>query len=581
MVALGGLVVAVVGVTGFLAERGLRERETSRIEDELRERAQLVRELLGETPISSSHRAQLDALADRVAEASSGRVTFIAPDGSVVGDSGVAVGQLAELQNHADRPEVVAAMGGDTGTDQRNSQTLRRPLLYLAVPATPSGSNRGVIRVAIGMESVGEAAEELRAVLVAAAALGLVVAFILSFIVSWFMSQSIGRLRDGVRSIADGHLEKRLHWDAGDELGEIAESIDRMAEQLRSRLDDATAEKEQLEAVLGAMVEGVLVLDSEKRIVLANPRLRELLSIWGEVEGRPLIEVARNAELDAALDAATQQDPPIVREIETTGPEPRKILLHAVRLPLGSARSGLVCVLHDVTEIRNLEEVRSDFIANASHELRTPITAIRGFSETLLNTPPDEDLAPYLRVIDRNAERLSHLVDDLLELSRVENQKAPLRTDDIDLGSLVRNLLEDLAPRLKEAEIAASVASEGEIFARADRRAVDRILVNLIDNAIKYSNSGDSLSVSIAQSGDRARIDVADTGIGIPEKDQSRIFERFYRVDMARSRALGGTGLGLAIVKHLAQAMGGEVHFKSRAGEGSTFHVVLPLSDGN
>ncbi|MCH2173539.1 ATP-binding protein [Myxococcota bacterium] len=576
MAALGVLVVAVVGVTGGLAERGLREREMTRLEGVLDERARMVREVLGGVSLRSTEIARLDALADRLGEVTGGRVTLIAPDGIVLGDSEVPVEGIGQLENHADRPEVVRALAGATGTVRRSSQTLKRSLIYFAVPAGEAGAPQGVIRVAIGTESAERAVNDLRRELILAAALGLLAAVVLSYLISWLMTRYVARLRDGVRDIADGQLERRLLWDPRDELGEIAESIDRMAEQLRRQLDEANAENERLEAVLGSMVEGVLVIDQEKVILLANPRFRELFSVWGEVEDRPLGEVVRNVDLDEALSLALDQHEPSIREIEVGSPEPRQILIHSVRFPSQNTQVGAVAVFHDMTDIRRLEEVRSDFIANASHELRTPITSIRGFAETLLNTPPGEDLNSYLKVIERNAERLSNLVDDLLELSRIEGQRTLLQLDEVELVELAKHLVDDLGPRLAGAELEAVIEGDEEVTVWADRHATERVLANLVNNAIQYSDPVGRIRISLHEEEHRAVVEIEDQGIGIPSDDLPRIFERFYRVDRARSRSLGGTGLGLSIVKHLVQGMSGDIQVKSQPGTGSCFRFTLP-----
>ena len=579
MAVLGGLVVAVVGVTGFLAERGLRERETARLEKTLVERALLVREVLGGLSLEESRTPRLDTLADRLGEVTQGRVTLIAADGTVLGDSEVASGGLHQLQNHANRPEVVTALSGRTGADQRYSQTLKRPLIYVALPAQEGLDPDGVIRVAIGTESAEMAVNDLRRELGFAVAFGLIAAVVLSYMISWLITRSIGQLRDEVRAIADGQLERRLLWEPADELGEIGEAIDRMAEQLRERLDDATAEKEQLKAVLGSMTEGVLVVDRNNRIVLANPRFRELFSAWGEVEGRRVARVVRNPDVEGALSEALVQEEVATREIELAGPDRHRVLVHSVRLPSESSRGGAVAVFHDVTEIRHLEEVRSVFIANASHELRTPITSIRGFAETLLNSPPDEDIQPYLQVIHRNSERLANLVSDLLELSSIESQKTPFHPAPVELVEMVTHLADDLSPRLKEAQLEMVVTGDSEVTAWADRHATERILANLLDNAIKYSDPVGEIRIEVKQTKDRALVDIQDQGIGIPAEDQPHIFERFYRVDRARSRSLGGTGLGLSIVKHLLQSMGGDIHVSSKPGAGSCFHFSLPCQE--
>jgi two-component system phosphate regulon sensor histidine kinase PhoR len=320
----------------------------------------------------------------------------------------------------------------------------------------------------------------------------------------------------------------------------------------------------------------VLVVDAEERIVLANPRLRELLGTRGEIEGlRPLAAV-RNAEVDDALRAALASPAPIHREIELSAPERRVLGVHAASFAIGRAR-GAVAVFHDMTDLRHLETVRRDFVANASHEIKTPLTAIRGFAETLLSSElPPRDAKGYLEIILRHSERLSRLVEDLLELSRLESGKVTLEPEELDLAALAAKLCRELEPRLRERGISVRIRAEGAPHAYADARAVEQILENLLDNALKYSDPGKEIEVCVTGQPPNVRVSVVDQGVGIREADRARIFERFYRVDRARTPELGGTGLGLAIVKHLVQASGGEVFVESLPGVGSTFAFTLP-----
>jgi two-component system phosphate regulon sensor histidine kinase PhoR len=554
--ALSALVIGVVVATGIVTERGVRGRGMLLLERSLEQRASLVRDRLEGRALLPAEREELDALADRLGAAAGARVTLVAPDGTLVGDSELSLESLTRA-----------------GRASPASDRTGRPALLVAQAAAGGGE----IRLSSDLSSVDQAVAELRRALWIAAGLGLAGSLALSYLVSWLTLRPVEELRDVVRALAGGQLERRLRWRSQDELGEIAGSINRLAEQLRQRLDEATSEKEQLETVLASMVDGVLVLDRDDRILLANPRWRELLGVWGEVRGRRPIEVIRHAGVADTLREAAETREIVVREVELGGAEPRHVQIHAVGLPTQGSRAGTVAVFHDVTGIRHLEQVRRDFIANASHELRTPLTVIRGFAETLLHGPVSrEELKPMLEAIARNGERLGNLVDDLLELSRIESRKHPLQPTEVDVERVVRLLLRDLEPRLRAARLAAEVRAEPTPPALADPRALEQVLSNLLDNAIKYTNPGGRIAVGIAPRDGQVRVAVEDSGIGIPEADRSRIFERFYRADKARSRALGGTGLGLSIVKHLVQGMGGDIFVESEPGRGSTFTFTLP-----
>ncbi len=575
MLALAALVVAVSAVAGFWADRSLRARELAHIESWLGSSARTVAELARDLPFDLAHERELSELALRAAASTSARVTLIAPDGTVVADSDVRSEDLASIANHATRPEVAAALSGQAGSNTRHSETIGRDYLYVGVPREPPAPS-GVVRVAADLGSVDRAIGGLRSALLA----GLVLALVASLVLSYFLSRALLRplwaFHAALAGLAAGELGARVRWRSNDELGDLARAFDGMAEDLGQSHAAIVAERDRLAAVLSVMVEGVLVVDADERIVLANPRLRELLGIRGEIEGlRPLAAV-RNADVDDALRAALAESQPVHREIALAGVERRVLAVHAASFAIGDSK-GAVAVFHDMTEVRRLETVRRDFVANASHEIKTPLTAIRGFAETLLsNDLPPRDARNYLEIILRHSERLSRLVEDLLELSRLESGKFTLEPEALDLGVLVAKLCRELEPRLRERGVSVRVAADGAPRAFADTRAVEQILQNLLDNALKYSDPDREIEVRVRADGRDVRVDVADQGIGIPEADRARIFERFYRVDRGRSREQGGTGLGLSIVKHLVQASGGDVWVESTPGVGSTFSFTLP-----
>jgi len=355
----------------------------------------------------------------------------------------------------------------------------------------------------------------------------------------------------------------------------------RTVEALSERLAESDAERARLAAVIEAMGEGVLVIGADRRVLLANPRLRELFAAPAVLAGRSLLEAVRDAAVVDALEAALDQGEAQVLEV-AIGPPPERTLRFSVApFPSAEERAGAVAVFRDVTEVRRSEAARRDFVANASHELKTPLTAIRGFAERLADAElPDTTAKQAVETILGNARRLGAIVEDLLELSRIESGGVPVRAEPIVLRELATRLVRDLDPRLRAGSLAAHVEAGAE-RAHADRRGVEHVLANLLDNAIKYTPAGGTITVRVRQSApERVRIEVEDTGSGIPRKDLPRIFERFYRVDPGRSRLLGGTGLGLAIAKHWVQAMGGAIGVESQLGHGSCFWVELPSASG-
>jgi len=578
MSVITALVVLVVAVSGSLAEHSLREREMAKFTRSLERRAMLVRELTSGLPFDVAQRDALDAIADRAQRAAAARVTLITSSGAVVGDSDVPLGKLSEVESHADRPEVRAALEGRVGSSTRRSDTVGRPLLYLAIP---DALGVGVVRLAVDVSDIDGAVAELRHSLIVAGAIGIAAAIAVSFGLSWLTLRPLREMRRAADSIAGGDLGSRLTARGIDELGGISTAINQMAEQIRERIEETTSEKDQLQAVLNGMVEGVLVVDIAGRVLLLNDRLREFYQIPNEVFGCPVLEVVRDAEVDALLGEAAATDHAVSRKITTIRADRRTFRVHAVRFPAGSgSRTGTVAVFHDITEVARLEAVRRDFVSNASHELRTPVAVIRGYAETLLD-PAElgaDDRQSALETIHRHAIRLSNLVADLLDLSAIEGREVDSEPSRVDVAELAARLVGDSKQRIEEQGLELELAAPAPAWAWARRQAVEQTLSNLLDNACSYTDAGGRIRVSVAAEGDAVMLQVADSGIGISPEDQHRIFERFYRVDASRSRAVGGTGLGLSIVKHLVHSMGGRIDVESQLGRGSTFSVRLPAA---
>jgi two-component system phosphate regulon sensor histidine kinase PhoR len=383
--------------------------------------------------------------------------------------------------------------------------------------------------------------------------------------------------------IADGDLSARAEIDGEDTFARAAAAVNRAAREVSSNRRALEIERDRLALTLDGMSEAVLVVDEHRHVVLANRAVRTLALLGPEAIGKSVIESLRNVALQEAVEAAARKPEPVVREIELQGAVPRRLLARVTRLEDAGERPHVLAVLLDVTDLRRLETIRTDFVANVSHELRTPVTAISTAVETLLGgalKDPD-DAAEFTEVIDRQAKRLRQLVDDLLDLAKIESKHFRLEISDVEVGPViehVRRLVEDAALRRKT-EVKVEVPKE-PVIARGDRKALEQIAMNLVDNAIKYAGQGAHVRLAVAQRTDDIEITVADDGPGIPTAHLGRIFERFYRVDAGRSRELGGTGLGLSIVKHLAELMHGSVEVVSQPGKGTRFTVRLPRARG-
>lgn len=407
--------------------------------------------------------------------------------------------------------------------------------------------------------------------------LGGVASLALAWIAGRMALDPLEQVRELAGGLSTGRRDQRLLWSFGDERDASAIALNRMADRLVREIDDAHREAQQLEAVLSAMVEGVLVLDVQDRIVLVNPGFRELFGTWGPVHDRTVIEVTRQPAVDDLLADAKTTRQAVIRDVPLRGASERTLLAHAIRFPAEGPPAGTLAVFQEVTEVRRVDKVRRDFIANASHELRTPLTSIQGFAETLATGglgPEDADRC--LETILRNVGRMRDLIDDLMELSRIENNANTIEPTRVDVVRLARELLVDLGKRLASANLEATLVTEQAPDAWCDRSALQHVLENLLTNAIRYTDAGGRIRVSIAAKAELLEVTVEDTGIGIPEESRDRIFERFYRVDAARSRAVGSTGLGLAIVRHLVQAMHGTIRVESETGVGSRFIFTVP-----
>ena len=502
------------------------------------------------------------------------RVTLIAPDGRVLGDSDVPHERLAAVENHADRPEVREALAGRVGSAVRHSHTIGLDLLYVAVPARVA--RVAVVRVAQPLEAVARLNASLRRLSLMAALAALGVGLLLVY---WMAGRQVGRARAlaavAVR-IGGGDRSARAAERPDDELGRLGRAVNRMATDLRDRLIALERERDEREQILAHMSDGVAVVDSNGRLVRANEGLAVLLDQPGAAPGVTFREFARSPELDDLLVEARDANHAIEREIRLW--TPRRCLVRASATPLDDATGrSVLLLLHDLTEIERVHRVRQDFVANVSHELRTPLTSIRGYAETLLEggLADVERREEFVRVIRDQTERLQALVEDLLSLSELERPGAELRLGPLDLREPVERQAAAMRERARRAGLTLEVREGGPLEVTADRAKIEQVIANLLDNAIKYTERG---GVTVRLGGDGARVwcEVADTGSGIPEDDRPRIFERFYRVDKARSREQGGTGLGLSIVKHIVALHGGAVSVTSAPGRGSTFRFELP-----
>lgn len=569
-----GLIIASV-IAGYAYLRGaLEDALLQSVRTDLHVRVKLIAREVSDARAGSPEEWQL--LAQDLGKRAEARVTLIDLDGKVFGDSDVTWAELPRVENHRGRPEVDAALMGRTGESVRHSTTVRQRMLYMAEPFQRDGKPGGVARVALSLARVDGAVADLRRLALIAALLAIAVAVVLSSAAAQLVWRDARSLTEAARRMADGDLATRTRRSGTDELGELGRALDALASSLSSTLSELRSERDRVSGILSGMQEGVLLLDREGRVALVNPALCEMLLLPSDAQGKTPLEVIRHAQLKALLDDVIESDEPHSRDIEVGGIKPRRLLVRAA--PLAGEQGGTLAVFVDVTDMRRLETMRRDFVANVSHELRTPVTAIRSAAETLdtaLEKDP-EAARRFVEIIDRNAERLRELVEDLLDLSRIESQTYKLAFASLELESIATHVIDLFRERADKKRIRlVSDLPAALPKVCVDPKALDHVLTNLIDNAVKYCPTGTTVTVSALAEGDLVRVTVADDGPGIEPRHLPRLFERFYRVDAGRSRELGGTGLGLSIVKHLVEAMGGSARVESTLGSGTQFSFTL------
>ena len=519
-------------------------------------------------------REDAPALTAAFSRAIRARVTVMSRDGEVVADSEVAPAELARLENHSHRPEVQQALKNGMGSAIRYSATLRMDMLYVAAPF----GDGGLIRLALPLSGLEQAKQRLQRSLGAALAVAVLASLLLSYILSNVNSRNLRMLAAGAARIGRGEFETRIPVRSSDELGELARVMNEMTGKIQEQLERISSEKNRLDAILKGMGEGVMVTDQHGAVTLVNPAFCAMFGVGIQVLGKQLLEISRHPDLYAACREVLHERQERHQEISLA--DGQATLVHWVPLVEADALRGAVAVFHDISALKRVERIRRDFVANVSHELRTPVTVIKGYAETLLSGALADDpkrSERFLGIIQNHADRLSNLVRDLLALSELESGEVGLQTRSIHVEAAVKHALLLVAQRSEEKGITLEYAgATGALCVSADDRKLEQVLINLLENAVKYSGHGGKVTVEAEEEGDMVTISVRDSGIGIPVKDLPRLFERFYRVDEARSRDQGGTGLGLSIVKHIVQAHGGRVSVESAPGVGSVFCFTLP-----
>jgi two-component system phosphate regulon sensor histidine kinase PhoR len=528
---------------------------------------------------NKENKKALDQLCKTLGKAASARITLILPTGEVVGDSEE---DPRAMENHAGRPEVKEALAGQTGISTRYSETLQKEMMYLALPVKKEEDIVGVVRVSIPVIAIDTALSAIYGKIALFGAFMLILTAAISFYIARRISQPIGELKKDAQRFAQGDLTHRLFVSGPEELGDLAAALNKMAQQLSARIRLITEQRNELETILSAMKEGMLACDSDERIITINQAAGSLLGIdLAAAKGHTVQEAVRNADLQRFIGMILSEQREAEVEIVLHGPEKKFLLLTGTVLRDSEGKKiGALVVLSDTTRLRHLENIRREFVANVSHELKTPITSIKGYVETLQEGAIDDkgNARKFLEIIFKQADLLHALVDDLLSLSKLEQEAeyAEVRLAEEPVRRIIEAAIAAYETRARERHIQVLLQCRGEIIVKANSRLLEQAIGNLLDNAIKYSEQRGTVKIEVTQNEGEVAIKVSDHGSGIAPEHLPRLFERFYRVDKGRSRELGGTGLGLAIVKHIIQAHGGDVTVESTPGKGSTFTIHLP-----
>ena len=568
------VVLVAVGSLGLYLGHEADRDYVSALEDGLAAQAALISDELGPALTDPAHTAASRSTAARAAKSGGARVTLIAANGTVLADS---EHDPATMENHASRPEVRDALTRGRGSSIRHSATLGLDMLYVAVAERRAGVATRVVRVALPLRAVAAAERRIWVRLAIAAVAAAVLSLLISLAFSKRSLAAIRRLSQAASRLAAGDLDARVSSRGTDEIASLAAAFNDMANEIRLMVRELREEKQKVETIFARMGEAIVVTDPAGRINLCNPAFERVFGVPCEqAHGLTVADATKSNPLDqafrAALEGAQQ-----TAEVRVLFPAQR--ILEATVTGITDGQTlGAVGILHDVTQLRRLEAVRREFVVNASHELQTPITAIRAMTETLLAGGRDDPALTerFLQDLERQANRLGALVRDLLDLASVEAGVHSHGSGMVAASEVASSVAEQLRSLAEQRQVAVELDVPADVTVGCDWASLSRILSNLLDNAIKYTEAGGRAGVTASRADDVVSVTVWDTGIGIPSTDLERVFERFYRVDKGRSRALGGTGLGLSIVKHLADTLGGRVSVESELGKGSRFTVVLP-----
>ncbi|MBU2631300.1 MAG: HAMP domain-containing protein, partial [Proteobacteria bacterium] len=522
----------------------------------------------------------IDEQCKDIGEKTDTRVTVILPSGVVVGDS---FGDTAAMENHMKRPEIMEALKRKKGVSIRYSATLDKNMMYIAIPVMDDKTVMAVIRTSVSISTIDNGIKSVRNNILLALVFIIFIAGIVSLYVTRRITHPVELMKNGALQFAKGNLSARLAVPDSEELSDLAVTMNQMAQNLDEKIKAFRNRSMELEAVHSSMQEGVIAIDKHERIITINTAAAKIFDFAApELKGRYILEVARNIEFQKFIQQALATPEPVEADIVIKRNEDLILNIHSTALyETAERRMGTLIIFHDITRIRRLERMHKDFAANVSHELKTPLTTIKGFIETLQEMMADKDTRQgekFLRIIEKNVNRMVELINDLLALSRLERlQGTDILFENQHVSTLIQGAVSSCNAGIKAKNITISIDCPQDLTAMVDPILMEQAVFNLVDNAVKYSRENTSIDIIASQQGRFIDIAVKDNGRGIDKEHLPKIFNRFYRVDKARSRHEGGTGLGLAIVKHITQYHHGKIDVQSRKDKGSLFKISIPL----
>jgi len=574
------VIIFTFGLVAFFLDKNLEENSLRDLKSSLVNHAQLIESQLSSKSIIQAEMPVLETLVKDLSFKIKSRITIVDTKGQVLADSEQSLSEIPNMENHAARPEVKLALTGLVGGEIRYSSTLKMNMLYVAVPIKPKEGIIGVIRLALPLANIEKMLKGIRNAIIFSIIFALLLAFVLGSLITSGIIKPVNKIIRVSRKFSVGDFTHKIYHDSNDEIGELADTLNKMASDIEAKMKDVNNQSQQLKAIFNSMIEGVMLTDREGHIASVNQAIEKIFQVVKQdVEGKTFLEAIRNNDIAEIIAVVLNAGKLVSKEITLVYPVRSIFEVNATPIFESGSVSGCLVVIHDITEIRRLETMRRDFVANVSHELKTPLTSIKGFVETLLEGALEdkENNRNFLKIIQEHADRLDKLVNDLLSLSHLESKGIVIDKREFNLNDQVKEVIAGFKSQLKNKGIEVTNQLPNELIINGDKDRVEQVLVNLIDNAIKFNKNKGSIKIYKQDHSGNIKIIIEDFGMGIPGKDISRIFERFYRVDKARSRELGGTGLGLSIVKHIIELHGGTVGVESTEGLGSRFWFSLPI----